>query len=108
MFNGTYPQLMAAYNRWMNERLYAACATLSDAERKRDRGAFFKSIHGTLDHLMWGDRIWLSRFNGRQYANGPIGQLLFDDFDAMRAARTELNADILSWADTVTPAWLTE
>jgi hypothetical protein len=48
---------MAAYNRWMNERLYAVVAGLSDAERKRDRGAFFRSIHGTLNHLLLGDRI---------------------------------------------------
>ena len=52
----------AHYNTWMNERLYALSATLPDAERKRDRGAFFRSVHGTLNHLLLADRVWLGRF----------------------------------------------
>ena len=68
MFDGTYALLMAEYNQWMNGKLYDGCARLSDEERKRDRGAFFKSIHGTLNHLVWGDRAWLPRFNGKSYA----------------------------------------
>ena len=49
-------KIMALYNRWMNQRIYAVCAEIPDDERKRDRGAFFKSIHGTLNHLLLGDR----------------------------------------------------
>jgi len=66
MFTGTYAALMAEYNAWMNERMYAAAATLSDEDRKRDRGAFFKSIHGTLNHLLWGDRAWFGRLAGQR------------------------------------------
>ena len=55
-------RLMAKYNRWLNERLYAACESLTDAERKRDRGAFFGSIHQTLTHLVLADKMWLQRF----------------------------------------------
>lgn len=29
---------MARYNDWMNRRLYALCAGIGDAERRRDRG----------------------------------------------------------------------
>src|SRR3546814_18825510 len=54
--------LLASYNRWMNERLYAAAATLPAAELARDRGAFFGSIVGTLNHLVVADPIWLQRF----------------------------------------------
>ena len=49
-------RMMAGYNRWMNERLFSLCATLSDEERKRDRRAFFRSVHGTLNHLLLTDR----------------------------------------------------
>lgn len=108
MFTGTYSQLMAEYNRWMNERMYALCAEMPDAERKRDRGAFFKSVHGTLDHLLWGDRMWLSRFNGKSYNTAPIGQLLYEDFSRMRVARAEIDGEILAWARAVTPEWLAE
>ena len=55
---------LARYNRWMNERLYALCDEIPDADRKRDRGAFFRSIHGTLNHILLADRAWLGRFTG--------------------------------------------
>ncbi len=55
MITPAYVRLMADYNAEMNRRLYAAAARLSDAERKADRGAFWKSIHGTLMHILWGD-----------------------------------------------------
>ncbi|HEY1227160.1 MAG TPA: DinB family protein, partial [Ramlibacter sp.] len=58
---------LARYNRWFNERLYDACERLPDDERRRDRGAFFGSVHGTLNHLVWGDKLWLARFA----AQGP-------------------------------------
>ena len=57
-------QMMARYNRLANERLYDCCAQLADAERKKNRQAFFKSIHGTLNHIMVGDRNWMTRFEG--------------------------------------------
>ena len=101
MFDGTYALLMAEYNRWMNEKIYAGAARLPDDERKRDRGAFFKSIHGTLNHLVWGDRAWLPRFNGKTYPTDS-----YDDFDALRAARVEMDGEILAWARGVTPAEL--
>lgn len=57
----THFQMLGRYNRLANERLYAACAELDDAARRQDRGAFFKSILGTLNHIMVGDRIWMAR-----------------------------------------------
>jgi uncharacterized damage-inducible protein DinB len=107
-YTGNYAQLMAEYNRWMNERLYAACDRLSDKERKRDRGAFFKSIHATLNHLLLGDRLWLSRFNGKHYEVKPIGVDLYDDFSELRAARVAMDQDIIDWAAGVNEQWLNE
>jgi len=108
MFTGTYAALMAEYNKWMNERMYAAAATLSDEDRKRDRGAFFKSIHSTLNHLLWGDRAWFGRWAGRTYPAVPAGQDLFDDFTALRDERATLDAELLTWARSLTPEWLAE
>jgi len=108
MFDGAYPELMAEYNRWMNEKVYAACAGLSDEERRRDRGAYFESIHLTLNHLIWGDGIWLGRFNGKSYPASNVGGELYTEFDQLRAARVELDAEILAWAEGLTPAWLSE
>lgn len=91
---------MARYNTWMNERLYALAAGLSDAERTRDRGAFFKSIHGTLNHLMVGDLYWMGWFEGRPPDSSAVrldGEL-YADFAALRAARAALDARIEAWA----------
>jgi uncharacterized damage-inducible protein DinB len=108
MFTGTYPHLMAEYNRWMNGKIYAACAELPDAERRKDRGAFFKSITATLNHILWGDRIWLGRFNGQSYPVGAVNEELHADFAELRAAREAFDQEILDWARGVTPAWLQE
>ena len=64
MIGAGYVRLMAAYNAEMNSRIYAAAARLGEAERRRDRGAFWHSIQGTLSHLLWADRMWMSRLAG--------------------------------------------
>ena len=98
MIDAEHCQTLAAYNTWMNEKLYECAAQLTDADRKLDRGAFFRSIHSTLNHLLWADRLWLSRFNGRKYDVGAIGVDLYGDFDHLRLARVEMDADLTDWA----------
>jgi uncharacterized damage-inducible protein DinB len=98
-----YTRTMAAYNRWMNERLYQHCATLSDALRKQDRGAFFGSIHGTLNHSLVGDRVWLSRFLGREFRVPSLATELYADFDELRRERELSDREITDWAAGHTP-----
>jgi len=95
-------QTMAAYNRWMNEKLYAACAELSDAERKLDRKAFFGSIHGTLNHLLLADRVWFGRFIGRPFKVDRLNQELYADFAELRAERSLTDQDIEGWTHGLT------
>jgi uncharacterized damage-inducible protein DinB len=97
---------LARYNTWMNDKLYAACATLSDEERKRDRGAFFKSIHGTLNHILLADLIWLGRFEGRPFAFRSLDQELHAGFDELYAERMAVDARIERWAAGLTDAEL--
>jgi uncharacterized damage-inducible protein DinB len=80
-------QMMARYNRLANERLYETCAGLSDDERKRPRKAFFTSIHGTLNHIVTGDRIWMTRFEGGEAPSTGLDAILYDDFAELWAAR---------------------
>ena len=82
-----YFRLFARYNHWANTRLYDACAQLSDADRRRDRKAFFGSIHNTLNHLLVGDRVWMGRFTGTDSGIRKLNEILFDDFAALRQAR---------------------
>jgi uncharacterized damage-inducible protein DinB len=103
-----YVVLMAEYNAFMNQKLYGLCAALSDEERKRDRGAFFKSMHGTLQHLLWGDRAWMIRFLKWDLPIGKPSDLLFEDFDALRAERVRLDQVMLEWARTLPEGALSE
>jgi uncharacterized damage-inducible protein DinB len=80
-------QMFAGYNAWCNARLYDAAATVSDADYRADRGAFFKSLHGTLNHLLVGDRIWMQRFTGKGEIPLSLDAILFDDFALLRQAR---------------------
>lgn len=80
-------RMFAGYNTWCNERLYDAAATVNDADYRADRGAFFRSLHGTLNHLLVGDRIWMTRFTGRGEMPKSLDAILYDDFAGLRAAR---------------------
>jgi uncharacterized damage-inducible protein DinB len=102
MIDAEHCQTFAAYNGWMNRKIYEAAAQLSDADRKADRGAFFRSIHSTLNHLLWADRVWLPRFNGKNYPVGKIGVDLYDVFGDLLAARRAMDDEIGAWAATVT------
>jgi uncharacterized damage-inducible protein DinB len=108
MITPAYLRTMAAYNSEMNRRLYAAAERLPEAERRRPRGAFWGSIHGSLNHLLWGDQQWMSRFDGWPKPSLAIKQSaeLFDDFAALRAAREDADARIARWARRVDELWL--
>lgn len=103
-----YVRTMAAYNAEMNRRIYEAAARLPDAERKREQGAFWGSIHGTLNHLLWADRIWMSRFDG--WPPPPVPQkesaTMIADFATLKADREAADAKIEARTARVTEAWL--
>ncbi len=108
MITPEFVQTMAAYNAEMNRRLYEAAARLPDAERRRDRGAFWGSIHGTLNHILWADSTWMSRFDGWDKLATGIKQsdALHQDFFALRDSRAEADRRISDWAGRVKPEWL--
>jgi len=109
MIDPAYVSRMARYNRWQNQNLYGVADTLSDDARRRDCGAFFGSVHKTLSHLLWGDRIWMSRFTPSVPApeGGIPGSVtLYPDWDGLKRARNDFDATIVAWADKLDPQWL--
>jgi len=109
---------LARYNRWFNARLYDACEKLTDEERKRDRGAFFGSIHNTLNHVAWADQLWLQRFAQSGTAFPSLGgglldvpasavhsTVLFEDWAALRRKRGSLDAAIDGWIAEMPPGF---
>jgi len=104
----TYARTMAAYGAWMNGRMLEKCCALTDAERKRDLGAFFRSLHGTFDHLTYGDVAWMGRFTGSSMPTKRIGEILYESWADLDAARRAMDQRMVDWAATVTEAWLAE
>lgn len=98
--------MFAGYNAWANRRLYDAAALLSDADYRADRGAFFKSMHGTLNHLLATDRIWMKRFTGAGEAPERLDAILYDRLADLGAARTAFDRDIVSWVNDLDEARL--
>jgi uncharacterized damage-inducible protein DinB len=107
MNNLSYYETMAEYNQWMNQKLYAICAEIPDEKRKENLGAFFKSIHGILEHILYGDRAWMGRFTGQPFA-GKLGQELYSNFDELRQQRELLDRQIIAWSKTLSPEWLNQ
>jgi uncharacterized damage-inducible protein DinB len=98
---------MAAYNSWMNGKVYDAAGRLPADEIARDRGAFFKSILGTLNHLLYADLVWIGRFReGRARIGDPSVLMLHENLRDLRQARTALDREIEDWAGMVDEAWL--
>jgi uncharacterized damage-inducible protein DinB len=92
-------RMFARYNAWANGRLYDAAAQLSTEQYRADRGAFFKSVHGTLNHLLVTDRIWMQRFTGAGDAPTRLDAILFETLTELRAAREAEDARIVDFAE---------
>lgn len=102
----SYARTMAGYNRWMNERIYDSCSTIPVEALKRDMGAFFKSIHGTLNHTLLADRIWMGRFMGQPFVFKSLDQELYPDFLQLRAEREKTDGSIIEWSESLTDSEL--
>lgn len=108
MITSEYCRVMADYNLWMNERLFELCRSIEDVERKSDKAAFFGSIHGTLNHILYGDLAFMSRFTGDPAVVPELGVVLHDDFDELWQARSSLDKRICEWSSKLTAEWLEE
>src|SRR5215467_8084279 len=108
MITPTFVRTMATYNAEMNRRLYDASARIPDAWRREDRGAFWGSLHGTLCHLLWGDQMWMSRFDGwpKPTVVQKQSATLVQDFDELQRLRIDADGRISDWAGRVTDDWL--
>jgi uncharacterized damage-inducible protein DinB len=95
--DSAYFQRLARYNAWANRRLYDACGALSRDDYVAPRPSFFGSIHRTLNHILVGDRVWMSRFEATPLGISSLDQVLYDDFAALRAARAAEDERIQRW-----------
>ncbi len=103
MITPEYVQTMARYNQWQNRSLYGAANTLDDAARRMDRGAFFGSIHNTLAHILWGDTLWMSRFDNWEPPTDKAGMVIAD-WEGLKQARMAADARFIDWGARVLQA----
>lgn len=92
---------LAHYNQWANEKLYEAVALLSVDDFECDCGVFFKSLQGTLNHILVGDLVWLTRLKGVGRADLRLDDLLYKDFDDLHKARIAQDADIITFCENM-------
>jgi uncharacterized damage-inducible protein DinB len=100
--------MMANYNAWANVRLYRMASQLPQEKYLKDVSAYFKSLHGTLNHLLATDRIWMYRLTGTGSQVSRLNTILFDDLPALSAARREEDARIIQYVEHLTDAQLEE
>jgi uncharacterized damage-inducible protein DinB len=103
MIGTGYMKRMARYNRWQNENLYSCADRLSDEARRQERGAFFASIHSTLNHLLWADELWLSRLSGtpRPFGGIPESTSLRAGWEELKRDRAACDERLIAWADAL-------
>jgi uncharacterized damage-inducible protein DinB len=97
-------RMFAKYNRWANRLLYQAAGALTDAQYREDKGAFFGSLHRTLNHILAADRIWMRRFTGTGEAPTSLDAILFEDLATLSAARAAEDERILAWTGDLSEA----
>lgn len=100
MITPDFVRTMVRYSAWQNRNLFDASERLDDRERKRDRGAFFRSIHETLCHIVWADQLILDRLAGRDGERSGVetSALGIADWGALRDARVSLDRRMQDWA----------
>ena len=105
MITSQYCIVLAEYNSWMNAKMYALCEGLNDIDRKKDLGAFFRSIHGTLNHVLACDLMFLASFT-KDAAFVECEGDLHDHFPDLRQERAQVDARLLEWSKAVSAEWL--
>ena len=104
MITSAYVQTMARYNLWQNNQLRSVVDVMDQGALDEERGAFFGSIQKTLSHLLWGDTLWLSRFEPSRPAPdcaGLEGLTRWARKAAWSQARQDVDAQIRQWAEAV-------
>jgi uncharacterized damage-inducible protein DinB len=87
---------LANYNHWANRRIYAAALELSEEQYRRPTGVFFGSLHGTLNHLLLTDRLWLNRLTGIGEHPDRLDAILFEDRSQLVRARMAEDARLIA------------
>jgi len=107
-FRQEHFRMFALYNRWANERIYGCAAQLTPEALAEDRGAFFGSLLGTLNHLLVTDRLWMSRLEGTSPRGTRLNEVLYEDFGDLSAARRAQDQTVIAFVHDLSEERLAE
>jgi uncharacterized damage-inducible protein DinB len=93
--------MMANYNKWANTRLFRSAGTLNEALYRKEVGAYFRSLHGTLNHLLVADRIWMRRLTGAGEHPAQLNAILFEGLPSLQAARVAEDSQIIAFVQSL-------
>ncbi len=99
---------LARYNQWANGRILDTAGDLSDAQRRQDMGGFFKSLHGTINHILVAEQIWLARWTGDPQPHADLDIILHEDWTHLKAARRHQDETLIALVQTQTDTQLAE
>jgi len=108
MYELSLMKLMVDHSVWMNRKLYQVCSGVPDRVRKQDKGLFFRSLHGTFNHLLLVDRLWLGRIAGKPLEVLSLDQELHADFETLKKAQKKTDDDLVALVASLTPEQLAE
>ncbi|MBR9824427.1 MAG: DUF664 domain-containing protein [Alphaproteobacteria bacterium] len=99
---------LARYNQWANGRILDTASDLSDAARRQDTGGFFESLHGTINHMLVAEQVWLARWTGEPSPHDTLDIILHEDWTHLKAARRHQDDTLIALVQTQSDAQLAE
>jgi len=108
MITRDYCLTLSNYNIWQNQNLFPIVSSLKDEEWRKDQGAFFKSLQGTLNHLLYSDRVWLDRFCKQEVSLKDPKVILAESVEDWIDARKKLDWEIHNWVTGLSDEILAE
>ncbi len=99
---------LTRYNAWANDELLAAVRALPAGEATRERPSLFKTIVNTLNHPLVTDRMWWAHLHGEAHGHQALNEIIHADFEDLAAARAEMDARIVAYADGLSPERMDE
>jgi len=95
-------KLLANFNTWANSKIFSACKELDETEYKKNRKAFFLSIHGTLNHLLLVDKAYIARIEGKDHGLKSLDQILYKNLYDLEGVRIKEDKRLVDLVNSLT------
>ena len=91
----------ARYNAWANKRIHEVCAKLDHDALWCDRGAFFGSIMGTLNHILLADVLYRQRLEKQPVTFNKLDEIIHEQFEPLTSHQAENDAWYIEYCENL-------